>query len=131
MAEKSDILTRWEELRPSKQFVFVACVLSVALTALIGFKWGGWVTGSTAQEMAARAASKARVELAVDYCVYRFNHSAKADAVVTKLKDISSWMRGDHLEKVGWVTPVGVEEPVEGAGDRCAERILSPKTANP
>ena len=129
MEEKANISTRWKNIEPTKKFVFWAGVSCIALTILVGFKWGGWVTGGTAQEMAESATNEARIELAVASCVLRFGRGADADGRLAKLKKTESWERGSYMEKTGWVTLLGVEDPVADAGSRCAELLLTPKTA--
>ena len=42
---------RWGEARPTKTIVFWSWIGSIVLTMIIGFAWGGWVTGGTAQKM--------------------------------------------------------------------------------
>ena len=42
----------WNEARPTKTIVFWSWMGSIVLTMIIGFAWGGWVTGGTAQKMA-------------------------------------------------------------------------------
>ncbi len=129
MEEKANIFTRWKNVEPTKKFVFWACVSCIALTILVGFKWGGWVTGGTAEEMAETAAVEARVELAVASCIVRFGRGSDVNARLAKLKKTDSWERGSYMEKAGWVTPIGAEDPVADAGSRCAELLLTPKTA--
>lgn len=129
MEPKVNISTRWENFEPTKKFVFWACVGSVGLTLLIGFNWGGWVMGGTALTMAETAASEARIQIATDSCVARFTRGREAKNRLVELKKTNGWMRGSYLEKAGWATPVGAEYPISGAGDRCAERILSSEDA--
>ena len=129
MIEKTNISTRWKNLEPTKKFVFWACVASAVLTAGVGFKWGGWVTGGTARAMAASSAADARVELTVASCVTRFNQGSDVANRLAALKKTVSWMRGSYMENAGWVTPVGFTEPVSEAGDKCAVQLLNPKAA--
>jgi hypothetical protein len=131
MADKPSISTRWKNIQPTKKFVFWACVASIALTVLVGFKWGGWVTGSTAQLMADNGAADARTELAIASCIVRFGEGADVGVRLAKLKKTDSWMRGTYMEKAGWATPTGAEGPVQDAGERCAEQLLNPKMATP
>lgn len=126
MEKGTSFSTRWKNIEPSKTFVFWACIGSIVVTIFVGFKWGGWVTGGTADEMAKYAAKEARIELAVASCVVRYQKEANLNGRLAKLKKITSWERGTFLEKTGWVTPVGAEEPVSGAGGRCAEQLLTP-----
>lgn len=124
MATKQSISARWKNTEPSKKFVFWACVATAALTVFIGFKWGGWVTGGSAQEMAAAAASEARIEIAVAGCVDRFGKGQDSRERLAALRKVDSWMRGSYLEEAGWVTPRGMDSPVGNAGGRCATQII-------
>jgi hypothetical protein len=114
----------WAEYRPSKTAMFWACVGCVVATLVIGFTWGGWVTGGTAQAMAADAASTAKAELVAAACVDRFMASPDAKAQLATLKKTSSWERDEYLEKGGWLSVVKGNKPVDGAADICAERLM-------
>ena len=91
--------------------------------AIIGFTWGGWVTGGTADEMATDARESGRAELAAAICVDRFLDETTVAAKLAELKDKSKWQRGDYIEDGGWATPIGFEKPVEGAADLCATQL--------
>src|SRR3989304_4567183 len=56
---KMSFRQRWDESRPTKTAVFWSWVGSVVLTMIIGFAWGGWVTGGTARSMAGKIAEDA------------------------------------------------------------------------
>jgi alpha/beta superfamily hydrolase len=129
MNEKTGISTRWKNFEPTKTMLFWACVSCVALTMLVGFKYGGWVTGGTAAEMADTAADEALVRLAVASCVQRFGQGKDVKIRMAVLKKTKDWDRGGYLEKAGWATPLGTDDPVRDAGAQCAERLLAPKTA--
>ena len=130
MSQKASLSQRWKNFEPTKKFLFWTCVSCVALTILVGFKWGGWVTGGAAEEMAATAAAEARIELAVASCILRFNQGNNVSERLDKLKKIESWKRGGFIEKTGWATPVGADDPIDGAGERCAERLLNAETVS-
>jgi hypothetical protein len=114
---------RWEAYRPSKAALFWSCVGCVIVALLIGFTWGGWVTGGTATEMAEKAARQARADLAATVCVERFLKASDARAQLASLKETSSWQRDDFIQKGGWVALPGVDQPVASAADLCAERL--------
>ena len=90
---------------------------------VVGFSWGGWVTGSTAESDAARETGRA--ELAATICVERFMQAADASVQLAALKDESTWSRDDMIADAGWTTPFGLEEPIEGAADLCADRLAA------
>jgi hypothetical protein len=104
--------------------VFWACAGCVVATVVVGFTWGGWVTGGTASQMAARAASDAQAELAASVCVERFAKGPDANAQLTALKNSDSWKRDTFIEAGGWATLAGMDKPVAGAATLCAQQLL-------
>jgi len=115
---------RWENLQATKTQVVWACAASVAATMIIGFTWGGWVTGGTASQMAAKAATDARAQLAADVCVERFTKGPDAQAQLAALKSSDSWKRDPFIEAGGWATLAGMDKPVAGAATLCAQQLL-------
>jgi hypothetical protein len=128
MAASMSLARRWGDYRPSKTVLFWSCAVCIVATMIIGFNWGGWVTGRTAVGMATQAADGARAELAAAICVDRFVKGTNATADFASLKGSSSWQRGDLIEKGGWVTMAGAEKPVTGAADLCAQRLIELKS---
>ena len=47
--DKRSVGQRWSEAKPTKTVAFWCCVASAVLTMIVGFSWGGWVTGGTAR----------------------------------------------------------------------------------
>ena len=115
----------WGDYRPSKAMWFWSCVACVVATVVIGFTWGGWVTGGTAEEQTAQAREAGRAELAATICVARFVEAPDAAVQLAALKDASSWNRDDTIADAGWTTPLGFDGPVSGAADLCAERLVA------
>ena len=64
-----------EKIEPG---VWGAIVGAIVLAA-IGFGWGGWVTGGTAQEMAEEMAENSVVDRLVPICVMQFNCDSEKD----------------------------------------------------
>jgi hypothetical protein len=124
MSESVGIIQRWRNYRPSKAGLFWCCILYVCLTMTIGFTWGGWVTGWTAHNMVAAAADEARTDLAASICVSHFMSSKNATEDLAKLKNTPAWQRGEVIEQAGWSTIAGQKEPINGAADVCAQRLV-------
>jgi hypothetical protein len=116
---------RWEAYRPTKGVWFWSSTGCIVATIVVGFAWGGWVTGGTATRMANDAADGARAQLAAMTCVARFNHGPDAVAQLAALKKASSYQRSDMIEKSGWVTMPGSADPVAGAADVCVQKLMS------
>jgi alpha/beta superfamily hydrolase len=106
-----------------KPFVW-GLVVSAVLTMIIGFAFGGWVTGGTAQEMAEEMADEAVIDRLAPICVVQFNQDPEKDRKLKELKEKSSWDRKDYVEKQGWATMPGEKEPDSNVADECARRLV-------
>lgn len=121
MAE--NIKDRIGAYQPSKVVWFWSVAGAVVLTMVVGFSWGGWVTGGAATERAEVAAEDAVAELAASICAHNFLQAQDAGVQLAALKEESSYQRDTFIEEGGWVTFAGAEEPVDGAGDLCADQL--------
>lgn len=132
MADKLGFGRRWEGYRPSKAVWFWSCVACAVATIVVGFAWGGWVTGGTATRMASDAAEAGRAQMAAATCVTRFEHGPEAVARLAALKKSDSYGRSDLIAKDGWVTMPGDPSPVAGAAAICAQKLMraDPATAS-
>ena len=109
---------RFQEAQPTKTMLFWSCLGSIVVALIIGFTWGGWVTGGTAHEMAEEAAEEAQAQLAASVCVDRFMASPDARTQLTSLREIeSSWQQENFVEEGGWVTIAG--EEYDDASEYC------------
>jgi hypothetical protein len=124
MSDKPSIARRWQDYRATKTVLFWSCAASIAATLIVGFGWGGWVRGGTANDMSNRAAADARAELASTICVSRFASGEDAAGRLALLKGTDSWKRDTLVEDGGWVTLPGVERPVAGAATLCARQLM-------
>lgn len=70
---------------------------------VIGFAWGGWVTGGKAGVMADTSAEAAIVLAFTPLCVAR---AEQQPAQLELLKKESTWSRGEFVVKAGWVANV-------------------------
>lgn len=93
-------------------------------TMIIGFTWGGWTTGGTAQSMADTAAKEASTKIVASLCVNKFAATPNAKAQLAALKEESTWKRGDFIEKGGWAIIAGIEE-IKGAASACASDLVA------
>ena len=124
MADGKSMSRRFEDWHPSKTVLFWSCAGCVVATMIVGFTWGGWVTGGTAEEMAEDAIVQGRAEVAAAVCVENFMQGADARTQLASLKDTrSSWQRENFIEEGGWATVAGTEYDDEAA-ELCAERLI-------
>jgi|SRR6266850_178303 len=95
---------------------------AVAL-AIVGFTWGGWVTKGTAETQASQRANSAVVAALAPICVDKFRHATNATASLAELKKTNSWSQGAFVEKGGWATMPGSEQPDSSVARACAEKL--------
>jgi len=115
---------RWSEARPTKTVVFWACAASVVLTMIVGFSWGGWVTGGTARTVAEATASEAVVKRLAPICVVQSGRDPGKALKLIALKEESSWQRGEYIGKQGWATMPGEQEPDTRVAQACATLLM-------
>ena len=104
-------------------FLWGAVAGAIAL-AILGFNWGGWVSGGTAAKIADARAEEAMVAALTPICVAQFRLGANAPARLAALKEVKSWEQGDHVGKNGWATmPGSTGEPNRQVATACAEAL--------
>jgi hypothetical protein len=97
---------------------------------VIGFSWGGWMTGGSASKLAAERADTAVVAALTPICVEKFLQNSDAKANLAILQKISSnWEQGQYLEKGGWVTQPGATSSDYHLARACAEKLVQIKIA--
>ncbi len=99
-------------------------IIGAILTIIIGFAWGGWVTGGTAQTTAKEMAEAAVVDRLVPICVAQFNQDPEKDKKLKELKEKSSWERDKYVKDQGWATMPYEKEPDSSVAGKCAEQIM-------
>ncbi len=104
--------------------VLLGAVGGGIVLAVIGFAWGGWVTGSTAQNMAEELAQRAVVARLAPICVEQYNQDSEKDEKLKELKETNSWQRDDYVEKQGWATMPGEKEADSKVAGKCAELLV-------
>ena len=97
------------------------------LTLIIGFNWGGWVTGGTAKEMVQRGTNTAMITALSPICADKFQRSAEAAVNMVELKKVSSYQQGSFIEKGGWATLPGNERADSAVARACAELLTNLK----
>jgi hypothetical protein len=116
---------RWRESRPTKTVVAWACVASIVATMIVGFTWGGWVTGGTARKMADGVSEEAVARRLAPMCVVRFKQDVRKDQKLKGLRETGSYEQADYVKKQGWATMPGEPEPDAKVADECVKLLMS------
>jgi hypothetical protein len=114
---------RFADYRPTKATWFWSVVGTVAMVLILGFTWGGWVTGGTSRQVAEDAAEEARTQLAADICIDRFMNQQNVRAELTSLKDQSWYGRDQFVVEGGWAKLPTKAIDEEDIAEACAEQL--------
>jgi hypothetical protein len=116
---------RWKNLQPTKSHLVWACLATAILTMIIGFNWGGWVPGSTAQENGAAMAKEAVIQRLVPVCVAQFGLDPNKEAKLVELNEkTTSYQQSQFVRDQGWATISGVEKPDPKVANACAKLLI-------
>jgi hypothetical protein len=100
------------------------CVGVVIVTLIIGFSWGGWVTGRTAQAMAEDAADLAVAERLGKICMAQAQQSADIQTQLAELKEVASYNRIKAVMEKPWAVMPGEDEADRAVAGVCAEALM-------
>ena len=109
----------------TKPWIQGAVVGAIAV-AIVGFGWGGWVTGGTAAKNSASASHDAVVAALAPICVERFLGQSDAVVRTADLAKTSSWERGAMIEKSGYATMPGSKTADSDVARACATILATP-----
>ena len=99
-----------------------AAVGAVA-TMIIGFNWGGWVLGKTAENNATMLVNTALVKAYGPVCIERFKQQPNVEAKWAELTKVDTWRRESYIKESGFATPPGSTSPNLAVADACADAL--------
>ena len=111
---------RWNKFRPTKTIVFWFAMTVMILTMIVGFNWGGWVTGGAAQKITNDVVTQ-RLSL---ICVGQFYQDSQNDQKLAELQEAKSYQRDDYVKEQGWATMPGEAKADNKVADACAKLIV-------
>lgn len=110
----------WEKITP----VLWGAAGGAIVLAIIGFYWGGWITGGTANQMVREAAGIAVVDRLAPICVEQSHQDPEKDQKIKIIEEKSSWDRGKYVIEQGWATMPGEKEADSEVAKKCAELLM-------
>lgn len=93
--------------------------------AIIGFSWGGWMTGGAAVKMANSEAQKEVVAVLAPICVEQSKLDPQAATTLAKLKDTATYKRRDMLMETGWATMPGSTTADRKVASACLDTLAA------
>lgn len=91
--------------------------------AIVGFTWGGWVTGSSARQMASDRSRTDVVDALTTVCLEQSKRDPALTQKVAEIKAASSWSRAEIVMKTGWATIPGMSEPNRDVASACGAKL--------
>ena len=116
---------RWNGVQASKTVILWLLIGAVVLTMIVGFGWGGWLTGGSAQDVADTAADEAVIMRLAPICVAQFNEDPARDEKLAEMQEESSFQRAAYVRDQGWATMPGEESPDRRVSEACADLIMT------
>ncbi|WP_264210712.1 hypothetical protein [Leisingera thetidis] len=108
-------MTYPEWLRPG---VYGALIGAVSIT-IVGFSWGGWVTGGQAESMASSRSHDELIAALVPVCVNMAETDSERTAKLASIQEAMSFKRRDAVIATGWATVPGSESPNRDLAQAC------------
>ena len=94
-------------------------IIGAVIVMIIGFWWGGWMTGGTAQKMTDEAVLASQAAICVAQFMKQPNHEEK----LKELEKVESWKRSEFIEKGGWDRMPGQEKAGSYVAQACAKGL--------
>lgn len=108
---------------PETKPALLGAVGGAIALAIVGFSWGGWVTGTSAERAATQRAETAVVAALLPVCVAKFKAATDVAVHVAALKKTNSWEQGSYVEKGGWANMPGSTTANTDLARACAEAL--------
>ena len=97
-------------------------------TMVVGFSWGGWSLGSTAEKIAKERSELAVIAALAPVCADKFRALPNAEARKVALSKVDSWKRADEFPKE-LVTLPGQSDRSSALVDACYTLLFVPMAA--
>src|SRR5207344_880806 len=89
----------------SRKRLLQGAAVGAIATIFVGFYWGGWSLGSTADKMATEQSKLAVVAALAPVCADKFRAQPDAAAKTIALSKVDSWKRAEEFSKESVTLP--------------------------
>lgn len=98
-------------------------LIGAGVLGIVGFNWGGWVTGGTAQDRAMAMSRDDVVAAMVPVCLDMARTDPGRVAKLATIRAASTYQRRDALMDAGWATVPGTSEPDRDIAQDCLKLL--------
>ena len=93
--------------------------IGAVFVGVVGFSWGGWVTGGTARDSAMAMSQKDVVAAMVPVCLDMAKTDPERVQKLAAIRAATTYKRRDALMEAGWATVPGAESPNRDIAQAC------------
>lgn len=97
--------------------------IGAVFIGVVGFSWGGWMTGGSANEMATSMARDEVVAALVPVCLDKARTDPDRIAQLATIREATSFRRRDAVMATGWATMPGEDAPNRSLAQACVEGL--------
>lgn len=99
-----------------------ALVGAIAAIA-VGFSAGGWITQGTSERLIASNMSDGVAIALTPYCLEKSRNDPAVVNILAEFKAAPAYSRRSLIEKSGWATPLGTEQPNTALATACGNEL--------
>ena len=101
----------------------MGAAIGATALAIVGFSWGGWVTGESAEQMAAARAEEQVIQALVPICLAQSKQDPLLTQTLADMTDAHRYDRHKIVAKAGWATMPGSNEANDDLARACVESL--------
>lgn len=94
-------------------------LIGAVFVGVVGFTWGGWVTGGTADDRATAMAHDDVLAAMVPVCLEMARTDPERAEKLRTIRAASTYQRRDAVMGAGWATVPGAEAPDRDIAQSC------------
>ena len=98
-------------------------VCGAVFVGIVGFTWGGWITGSTAQERAVAMSHDNVVAAMVPVCLDMARSDPNRSEKLATIRAASTYQRRNGVMDAGWATMPGADGPNRDLAEACLDSL--------
>ena len=94
-------------------------LIGAVFVSVVGFSWGGWVTGGGANRMASTMAHNDVIAALIPVCLDMAQADTDRIAKLATIRAAATYKRRDAVMETGWATVPGSESPNRDLAQAC------------
>ncbi|MBB4095283.1 hypothetical protein HGG72_16855 [Ochrobactrum pecoris] len=112
-------MNKFEWVKPALGGALVGAIAAIA----VGFSAGGWITQGTSERLIASNMSDGVAIALTPYCLEKSRNDPAVVNILAEFKAAPAYSRRSLIEKSGWATPLGTEQPNTALATACGNEL--------